>query len=291
MRNLKGIYVALLTPYDKNGKINENSIRKNISMNIAKGVDGFYVCGSTGESFLLSSQERKRILEIVTNEVDGRVNVICHAGAIGTDISIRLGRHAVQHGANAISSIPPIYYKFSSREIIQYYADLANELDIPIIPYNFPAMSGVVLDAYLISVLRKIPKIIGIKHTSMDLFQLQQMKKNDPDLIVYNGHDEVYLASLIMGADGAIGSTFNFMSEKFINIHNLFIKGDFVSARKIQDDVNDVIAALCKTGKLYNCAKYIMELMGIPYGSCRRPFAPLTSEDKRICKIIYEKYL
>ena len=290
-KNLAGLYVALLTPFEVSGKINEESLRSCVEMNIAKGVDGFYVGGSTGECFLMTPNERKSVLEIVGEQTNGRVNIICHSGAIGTDATIQIASHAIAHGADAISSIPPFYYKYSKEEIVQYYRDIASAVKVPVIPYNFPALSGVTLDLEIMRRLWDIPNIVGIKHTSLDLYYLQQMKRNLPELIIFNGHDEVYLAGLSMGADGAIGSTLNFMAEKFIAVREAFRVNDMLLAASIQTQINDVISMLLETGKFLACAKFLLDLKGIPFGVCRKPFSPLNDEDKKICEFISQEYL
>lgn len=280
MQSLKGIIPALLTPFDASGSVREESLRRMVQAGIERGVRGFYVCGSTGEAFLLTPAERKRILEIVVEAAGGRAAVVCHIGAIGTDLTLDLGRHAVATGADAVSSIPPFYYKFSEDEIAGYYLDIAEALDCPVIPYNFPNLSGVTLNAALMRRLREDSRIVGVKFTSNDLFQLERMRKADPDLLILNGFDEVFLAGLAMGADGAIGSTFNFMPEKFLGIERSFRAGDLAAAKRLQDEANEVIQVIIKTGKLLNAQKYLVELQGIPCGECRRPFLPLTAEDR-----------
>jgi N-acetylneuraminate lyase len=212
--------------------------------------------------------------------VAGRVSVVCHIGAIGTEFSLDLARHAAANGADAISSIPPFYYKFSGEEVVAYYRDIADAIELPLIPYNFPALSGVTLTGALMRQLREHKRIVGLKFTSNDLFQLERMKKEDPELIIYNGFDELFLAGLAMGADGAIGSTYNFMPEKFLGIRKCVLAGDIAGARVLQDQANEVIQALIATGKLLNAHKYLMDLQGIPCGECRRPFLPLTGADK-----------
>ena len=289
-KSLKGIYPALLTPFDGAGKLNEASLRALTSSLIDRGVDGFYVGGSTAETFLLTLEERKRILEIVVKESADKVRIIAHIGAIGTDFSIELGKHAAKVGADAISSVPPFYYKFSADEIVAYYTDIADAVDLPLIPYNIPSLSGVTLSGPLMKRLRSHKRIVGIKFTSNDLFQLERMKKDDPELIVYNGFDEIFLAGLSMGADGAIGSTFNFMPEKFLGIRDRFRSGDLAGARVLQAEANEVIQVLIDTGKLLNAQKYLVGLQGISLGECRKPFAPLTAEDRKNLDRVFEKY-
>lgn len=291
MKPLAGLFAALLTPFDEEGKINEQALRQLTAKNIEKGISGFYVCGSTAEAFLLSFEERKRILETVLDETAGKVKVICHIGAISTDFSIKLGHHAQETGADAVSSIPPFYYKFSVDELIGYYTDIADSIQLPLIPYNFPGLSGVSLTSEMMSRLREHKNIIGVKFTSNDLYQLEGMKNDDPDLLIYNGLDEIFLAGLSMGADGAIGSTFNFMPEKYINIQKAYKQGDMRKAAELQTDANEVIRVLLKTGKLLNAQKYVLEKQHIQSGMCRRPFLPLTEDDKRLVDEVFEQRL
>lgn len=290
MKSLKGVFPALLTPFDGANRINEKVLRELVQINMKKGVDGFYVGGSTGEAFLLSLDERKHILEIVIDEVRGRSTIISHVGSISTDWSIELAMHAKEVGADAVSSIPPFYYKFSSDEILGHYMDIVDTVDVPMIVYNYPAFSGVILSAEKVRLLREHPGIIGIKHTSTDLFQLESMKKADPNLLVFNGYDEIFLAGFSMGADGAIGSTFNFMAEKFIAIRQMAEEGQLTEARKVQSEANEVIRVLMQCSSL-NAHKYILEFLGVPCGVCRRPFKPLSEEQKVQLKQVAKKFL
>jgi len=291
MKYLTGIFPALFTPF-RNNQVDEQALRKLVELNIKKGINGFYVCGSSGEAFLLTIAERKKILEIVSDQVKERVFIIAHIGAISTDFTIDLGRHAISvKGVNAVSSIPPFYYQFSRDEIISYYLDLAQELSFPVIPYNFPKLSGFTLTPDIIKVLRKNSNIIGVKFTSNNFFDLERIRKNDPQLILYNGFDEIYLAGLAMGVDGAIGSTFNFMAEKFIAITHFFKEGDMDRAQALQSNVNDIIDALLKTRCFMAAQKYMLDLIGIPFGEPRKPFKPLVSEEKTLLSKVAKKYL
>jgi N-acetylneuraminate lyase len=290
MKALKGIFPALLTPFKEDGSINEDSLRKLVSLNVSKGVDGFYVCGSTAEAFLLKPEERKHILEIVSDEVKQRVALICHVGNISTEWSIDFAKHAASLGVDAISSIPPFYYNFSFEEILSYYRDITSSVNLPMIVYNFPSFSGVNLDTERLKVLRELKNVIGVKHTSMDLLQVDSMKRADPGLIVFNGYDEIFMAGISMGADGGIGSTYNFMAEKYIGIMNLLASGKTEAARSLQTEANDVIR-LISSMPLFNAEKYLLSLQGIPFGECRKPFRPLKPEEKAALEKIAEKII
>lgn len=143
MEGFKGIFTAALTPFDNEGRINEKALERLIEMNIKKGVTGFYVGGSTAEAFLMSADERKKLLELTVQIVNGRAKIISHIGCISTDAAIDLARHAEAHGADIISSVAPFYYKFSFEEIKSYYYDIVNSMSKPMLIYNFPSFSGV----------------------------------------------------------------------------------------------------------------------------------------------------
>lgn len=283
MKNFKGIYPALLTPFDKDGNVNVAELEKLIKMNIEKGVAGFYVCGSTAEAFLLSEEERMLVYKVVKNACPDNIVLIAHIGDISTEKALKFGKYAEELGYDAVSSIAPFYYKFSVAEIKKYYTTIADTINLPLILYNFPAFSGVELSFDDISELLKHENIIGVKHTSSDYFKLQMMKSAFPDKYFFNGYDEMCACGLISGADGAIGSTFNFMAEKFVAMKKEFDNGNIAKVQKIQNDANIIISALCKVGVMQG-EKAMLDLMGFDFGICREPFGQLDENQIKYLK-------
>lgn len=287
MKKFKGIIPALVTPYTKEGNINETSLRKVIRMNLEKQCTGFYVGGSTAEAFVLSMNERKKLIDIVVDEVNGEGTVIYHVGNIGTAESIELAVYGEKAGADAISAIPPFYYKFSFEEIKKHYKDIVEKVDIPMIVYNFPVLSGVQFSLENLEDILSDDRIIGVKHTSLNVFDVERLKcRNDKHVL--SGHDEVFLASLTMGADGAIGSTFNLMAEKFVKIYQLFHENNMKDALRIQREANNVIEALIKVG-VNQGIKYGLEKKGIECNGCRSPFKHLRDDAKTYLDKIFEE--
>lgn len=274
MKNFKGIYPALLTPFNKDGKVNVEELKKLIEMNVKKGVAGFYVNGSTAEAFLLTEEERMLVYKTVKENCPDNIVLIAHIGDISTEKALKYGRYAEELGYDAVSSIAPFYYKFSVKEIKKYYSDIANEIKLPLILYNFPAFSGVELSFDDISELLQHENIVGVKHTSSDYFKLQMMKAKFPDKYFFNGYDEMCACGLISGADGAIGSTFNFMAEKFVQMQKEFDDGNIAKVQEIQNKANIIISALCKVGVMQG-EKAMLDLMGFDFGVCREPFGKL----------------
>ncbi|MFE5319305.1 N-acetylneuraminate lyase [Paenibacillus sp. NPDC056579] len=276
----KGIIPALITPYDGEGKISESATRKIVRHLIDKQVDGFYLSGSTGEGFLQSVGERQSFLEIVVDEVRGVVPVIAHVGAMDTATCVELTKHAALAGADAVSSVAPFYYKHGQEQVRGHYLDIATAADIPLIIYHFPAMTGVQSTVRFYEELSKVDNIIGVKFTSKDTFELQQLiEACGPDFRVFNGPDECLLAGLAFGCCGAIGSTYNIMPELFVELYRAFQTGDLAAARKLQAKANRVIAELLKYDFIA-FEREILHLQGIEVGSPRKPIQQLSSEER-----------
>ncbi|MDE6870372.1 MAG: N-acetylneuraminate lyase [Clostridia bacterium] len=284
----KGVFSALLTPYTADDKINGKSVKQIIDFNLAKGINGFYVGGSTGEGMLLTVEERKQLFKYAAESNAGRGTMIAHVGTINTNHAIDMAKYAQDMGYDAISAVAPFYYGFSYEAIKGYYNDIANSVDIPMIMYNFPNANGFQFNKERAEDMFKNKKFIGIKHTTSDLFALQQFKTMECDPLVYNGFDEILVAGLSMGADGGIGSTYNFMPQKYVDMYRLFNEGDIKQAQKIQYEANEIITMLIKYG-VFATEKGILEEMGIEMGGCRKPFTELSAEGKAYCKQLVKK--
>ncbi len=290
MKDFKGIYPALLTPYDENDKINEKSLEKLIEMNIAKGVNGFYVGGSTGEAFLLSHDERKQVYKMVADIVKGRVNLIAHVGSIGTKLTLDLAQYAESVGFDAVSSVAPFYYAFSYDEIKDFYFDIANNTSVPMLLYYVPVLVNSKLGVDGLSEFLESDRFMGVKYTSNDFFGLERLKAKYPDKVVFNGFDELLLSGLTMGADGGIGSTYNCFAEKYVEMYKCFNEGNLARCQELQKEANDIIDALCKVG-VFAGEKAMLEMMGMEFGTPRKPFKGLNDEQKAFLRSKFEYLL
>lgn len=279
MNKFKGLFTAQLTPFTADGKINEKALEQLIKNNIKMGVKGFYVGGTTAEAFLMSAQERKYLLELVKSMAEDRT-IIAHIGSLNEAEAIELAQHAEKNGADAISSVAPFYYKFTFNEIKNYYNRIADSVNIPMLVYNFPMNTGVTMTMNELDQFFTEDKFFGLKHTSSDFFTMEQVKAKYPDKIALNGFDEMFLAGLSMGADGGIGSTYNFMADKFVKIKELFEQNRIAEAQEIQHTVNKIVAVLFKLG-LMPAQKEVLNQIGLDFGVCRHPFGELDAEAKK----------
>ena len=279
VEKLGGIYPALLTPFAKDGGINHKALEELVEYNIRKGVTGFYVGGSTAEAFLLTEEERMQVYKIVAEKTAGRVNLIAHVGSVSTDQAIRFAKRAKELRYDAISAVSPFYYGFTFSEIKKYYNEIVNASEMPMVMYNIPGTSGVKFSTAQIAEILDNDMVIGLKHTSNDYFALEQLKTEFHNKVIFNGFDEMFLCGLSMGADGGIGSTYNYMAEKFIKIHKLFKENKMAEALAEQREANRIIKILIEVGGM-QMNKEVLCQMGFDFGVARAPFSPLSEKTK-----------
>lgn len=289
--DLKGIYSALLASFDENGNINEKGLRQIIRHNIDKmKIDGLYVGGSTGENFMLTTEQKKEIFKIAKDEAGDEINLIAQVGSINVYESVELAKLATALGYNAISAVTPFYYKFSFEEIKEYYNTIINSVDNRLIIYSIPFLTGVNMSVEQFGELFENEKIVGVKFTAADFFLLERLRKAYPEHLIFAGFDEMMLPAAVLGVDGAIGSTFNVNGPRARQIFDLAQAGNVNEAREIQHITNDLIAAILDNG-LYSTIKDILELEGVNAGYCHKPMASSTEQQKKRAEEIYKLYL
>ncbi|MBT0351058.1 N-acetylneuraminate lyase [Morganella morganii subsp. morganii] len=270
---LKGVMSALLTPFDAEQRLDKESLRRLVRFNIEQGIDGLYVGGSTGEAFVQTVAEREAVMAVVAEEARGKLKLIAHVGCISTEESQQLAKISARLGYDAVSAVTPFYYPFSFEEHCEHYRAIIDSSDgLPMVVYNIPALSGVKLTLEQINTLVTIPGVSALKQTSGDLYQMEQIRRAHPNLILYNGYDEIFASGLLAGADGGIGSTYNIMGWRYKGIVNALQRGDIKLAQHLQTECNKVIDLLIQTG-VFRGLKTILHYMGvIDVPLCRKPF-------------------
>lgn len=270
LSKITGVLPALVTPFDENEIFDEGRMRTIVDFLIGRGVNGLYVTGSTGEAFMMSPEERKQVLEVVVDEVKGRVPVIAHVGAISTHLSADLARHAEQTGADALSAVPPFYWGFSQDQILSYYTDITAATGLPMCAYNVPLAGLFGFD--MIKRLAEIPGVDGIKYTATTHHDIMRIKAEiGQDFVIYSGADEMAMSGLSFGADGIIGSFYNTMPEVFLALYAAFKTGDMSKAKALQDVGNAIIFFSLARNPIATI-KRTMAWQGADAGYCRKPF-------------------
>jgi 4-hydroxy-tetrahydrodipicolinate synthase len=266
----KGVYPALVTPFDENG-VNEEQYRGLIDHVIKSGATGIVPCGTTGEFTSMRFEEKEETIRIACDAAKGRVPVLAGTGAAYTSDVVKLTRRAVEFGASGALVVSPYFLKPSDKEIYEHFEKVANNSDIPIFVYNIPQVTGVTLHWTLIDGLRNIDGIAGLKDSSGNLVNLTTILVRRPENFqVMVGHDEVALPALASGCDGAILASANVFPDRYIKMQNELAVGDLKEALIIQRSLQKVIRIFVNHGGGL-AVKAALNMMGVPVGLARPP--------------------
>ena len=252
-------------------------LRSVVRFLLRQGIEGMYVGGSTGESLMQSVEERRVGLQIIADEARGKAKLIGHVGAISTRDATALARACVDAGYDAVSAIPPIYFPHRKEAISGYYRDIVQAAGgLPLVVYNIPAMSSVSFSLSELDRLLAMEGVAGIKQTSVDMYQMEQLRRRYPGALLLNGYDEVFLAGLVSGANGGIGSTYNLMGGRYVRIQQAVAAGNVPEAMALQSACNQVIGLLVEAG-VFPAIKLMLHHMGvIASPRCRAPLADVS---------------
>ena len=281
----QGVIPAFYACYEDDGSVSPARTRALARYLLNKGVRGLYVGGSSGECIYQSVEERKLILENVMAEVGGKLTIIAHVACNNTADSCELARHAESLGVDAIAAIPPIYFHLPEHGIAQYWNDIsAAAPNTDFIIYNIPQLAGVALTMSLLRTMRKNPRVIGVKNSSMPSQDIQLWKdEGGADFVVMNGPDEEFVSGLAMGATGGIGGTYAVMPELFQKVYDDYHAGKVDEAAAVQNEICRIIYAMCAAhGNLYAVLKAILAKRGVDCCSVRKPLPALIESDLAI---------
>lgn len=289
MRNLdkyKGVIPAFYACYDEEGNVSPKGVQALTKYFVEKGVKGVYVNGSSGECIYQSVEDKKVILENVMEAAEGELTVIAHVACNNTEDSMELARHAESLGVDAIAAIPPIYFHLPEHAIAQYWNDISSAApNTDFVIYNIPQLAGVALTMNLFAEMRKNPRVIGVKNSSMPVQDIQMFKMAaGEDYIIFNGPDEQFISGRVIGAEGAIGGTYGVMPELYLKMDEYVRAGQLDKAREIQYAVDAIIYKMCSAhGNMYAVIKAILKINeNLELGGVRKPLPSLTKEDKKI---------
>lgn len=289
MKNLdkyKGIIPAFYACYDEEGNISPEGVRSLTEYFVKKGVKGVYVNGSSGECIYQSVEDKKLVLENVMEAAKGRLTVIAHVACNNTKDSMELAHHAESVGADAIAAIPPIYFRLPEHAIAQYWNDISQAApDTDFVIYNIPQLAGVALTMNLFAEMRKNPRVIGVKNSSMPVQDIQMFKAvAGDDYVIFNGPDEQFISGRIIGAEGAIGGTYGAMPELFLKLDDYVKAGELEKAKELQYAVNEIIYKMCSArGNMYGVIKAVLKINeNLELGGVRAPLPALADSDAAI---------
>ena len=273
-----GVMPALITPMTKEGKLNKAVLKQLIEDLIAKGADGFYIGGATGEGLVLDADVHKELTSESIRIVNHRVPCIVHVARMNYKEMLELARHAEQEGAEAISAVPPLFYRYGDDGIYAYYKGLADSVKIPVVIYNNPN-TGVTFTNALLNRLFTIPNITAIKWTNYDFSAVMQLKNANPDANIINGPDEMLLLGLSAGCDACIGTTYNFQLPLIKKIYNAYHAGNLEEARALQTKVCKIVNVMIPWNVIMS-TKLILSKQGYDVNYPIHPMQGYTKEQE-----------
>ena len=241
-RIFRGTATAIATPFNEEGRVDYNQFRDNIEFQIENGINAIVVCGTTGESPTLNTEEHIEVIKFCVDTVAGRVPVIAGAGSNDTNYGATLAQAAEYAGADGLLLVTPYYNKCSQRGLIESFTAIADSVNIPCILYSVKSRTGVNIEPETARELANHRNIVGIKEASGDISQVAEILRLVPDdFAVYSGNDDMVVPLMSLGGDGVISVISNIMPKETVAMTDACLAEDYVTARGIQLDLKNII--------------------------------------------------
>lgn len=279
----QGSFTALITPF-KNGKIDDDAFTRLIVRQIEQGTDGLVVCGTTGESATMTTEEREHVIALCVKTANRKIPVIAGTGTNDTAKTIEATRRAKELGADAALVVTPYYNKPSQEGLYRHFKAVHDAVDLPVILYNVPGRTGVCLSVETIGRLAELPRIAGIKDATPDLLRPIQIRRAVPDTFsVLSGEDATIVAFLAHGGNGCISVTANIAPKECADLHKAWTRKDWAEVARLRDLLLDLHQAMFVESN--PCpVKYAASLQGFGDGSLRLPLYEISDASKQVVR-------
>jgi 4-hydroxy-tetrahydrodipicolinate synthase len=287
---LRGIIPPVVTPMTADQEIDLDGLRRHIDWQLASGVHGIFVLGTTGEFYALDETEKQRVVAAAVAHVNGRVPVYAGTGAETTREVVRLTKMAEKEGVAGVSVITPYFLKPTQAELFDHFRRVAESTSAAVVLYNNPSTcAGLSIEPDTVAKLAAIKNVIGIKDSSGDLQNTIEILRSTPrdTFSVLNGRDTLILAALQFGAHGAIPASCNIAPALCVGIYESFARGDLEAASAFQSRLHPIRMAMA-LGTGNGAVKEAMALLGRPAGPNRSPISPLNDEKRAKLKSILD---
>ena len=288
---LQGIITPIVTPMYDDEKVNFDELVNQVNRVLENGVHGIFTFGTNGEGYILSEEEKVRVMETVVATVAGRVPVYASTGLVGTQDTIRLSLEAKRIGVDYLSIIAPYFASATQEELYNHYKTIAEAVDMPIVLYNIPARTGNSIHPASVEKLSKIKNIVGVKDSSGsfdNILQYIERTRHREDFSVLSGNDSLILWTLLAGGTGGIAGCSNVYPHTMAQIYEQFMNGNIDEARKYQDSIRSFRDCF-KFANPNTVVKTAVELLGYPVGKCRAPFNQVSDEGIAALKAVLNK--
>jgi 4-hydroxy-tetrahydrodipicolinate synthase len=275
--NLGAILTAMVTPFGRDGAINEQSTRKLLRHLVDHGSDGVVVTGTTGEAPTMSDAEKLEMLEIAVDELGGEATVVAGTGSNDTAHSIELTRAAGERGADAVLVVTPYYNKPPRRGIVEHFKAVADATDRPVFVYNIPGRTMINLEPDLLSDLAKIDNVVAVKQANPDMDQARRIVE-DAGLALYAGDDNLVRPFAEIGGAGGICVSSHLFGDRTKEMYEAARSGDAERAKEIDESLEDAYETLTIT-QLTITTKAALNLLGFDVGTPRLPLVEASERE------------
>lgn len=278
---LEGVIPALVTPFTRDDEVDEKALRRLIRYVLENGVHGVMTTGGNGEFPHLLMEERRRVLEVSVDEVNGRVPLIACTSACSVKEAVSLGRHAEDSGADALILVPPYYFKLPEESILDFYRRIAEAVELPMIVYNNPAYTGHNISPALMGRIAEIPGIVGLKQSNPDISQtLEIVRSLGGRISVLTGIDSQLFPVLSIGGRGVFSTAACVMPRQMVELYEAFKRGDFEEARRLHMRIQVLNRFFeYEPGYVAPC-KEALAILGLPCGTVRAPLPSLKERER-----------
>ena len=281
MKKLYGVITAMTTPFTADGKVDTAALEEQTEYLIEKGIQCLYPCGTTGEMYLMSAEERELVAETVVKKAAGRVTVFIHVGAMTVDETIRLAQHAHKIGADGVGVVTPSYFTVNDRAMVEYYKTVCAALpdDFPVYVYVIPQLAHNDISAATMEQIAAACKnVVGVKYSFADMRRINEyLHVRNGNFSVVPGADDLFLPALVCGCDGVVSGCSGPFPEAFVAVYKAFQSGDLEGARKAQVAATELVK-LMQFGGDMSIFKNILTFRGVTGGHMRKPLLDLTDE-------------
>ncbi|HFL3665228.1 TPA: 4-hydroxy-tetrahydrodipicolinate synthase [Clostridioides difficile] len=280
----KGSAVALVTPFKEDNNVNFEKLGELIEYHIENGTDALVVCGTTGEATTMSESEIFAVIKYTVEKVNKRIPVIAGTGSNNTMLSVHMSQEAEKLGVDGLLIITPYYNKTNEKGLKLHFETIANSVKLPIILYNVPGRTKVNIKPSVVAELAKIDNIVAVKEASGDLAQVAEIAKLVPkDFAIYSGNDDTILPLLSLGGSGVISVLANICPKETHDLVTKFFEGDIEGSKKLQLDMDALIAALFIEVNPVP-VKTAMNILGFNVGDLRLPLAEMEETNLNVLK-------
>lgn len=294
VKKLYGVIAAMTTPFTKARSVDAEAIEQQVEFLIKKGVHCLYPCGTTGEMFLMSEEERKLVAQTVVQKAASRVTVYIHCGAMSQEETIRLAQHACQIGADGVGVVTPAYFSVSPRMMVAYYRAVSQSLPsgFPIYVYVIPQLAANDIDtATMEEIANACPNVIGVKYSFADMRRLvEYLQVRNGDFSVVFGADDLFFPALAMGADGTVSGCSSCLPEWFVEVYRAYLAGDYPKAKELQF-LATKLTKIVRGGADISVFKNVQTMRGFRGGYMKAPLLDLPPDEVEMLRVQLKPFL